>query len=328
MYLLGKIKELRNNKYFVKYAKNTFWLIADNATKLIVGLLVGVWVARHLGPEDFGIYSYAISIVAIFGGIATLGLDNIVVRELVDKKECREKTLATAYVLKCLGATLSLLLFFIVLFCFDFSTETREISIIMAFSIVFQTLNVIKLYFQSIVKIKYFVISSVLSVVISGSVKVYLILSDAPLISFAKAFLFESFLLSAFLVVLYRIKSDTKTKKYFLDLNLAKSLMNDSWPLIFAAIASVVKLKLGHVMLGNLGTYEEVGYYSAALRISELWFLIPVLLGTSIYPALIKANKNGVVDLRDKVILITRAMLLFALPFAIVVSVLSKFIIV
>ncbi|ODP99255.1 flippase [Salinivibrio sp. DV] len=328
MLLLRKINELRNNKIFFKYAKNTVWLIADNATKLIVGLFVGVWVARHLGPEDFGIYSYAISFVAIFSGVATLGLDNIVVRELVDKEECREKIIATTYILKCLGAAFSLLLLFSILFYFDFSANTREISIIMAFSIAFQTLNVIKLYFQSVVKIKYFVISSVLSIVISGCVKIYLILSNAPLESFAKAFLLESFLLSGFLVVLYRLKSETKTKNYLFDLNLAKALMSDSWPLIFAAIASVVKLKLGHVMLGNLGTYEEVGYYSAALRISELWFLIPVLLGTSIYPALIKANKNGVDNLRDKVILITRTMLFFAVPFAIIVSFLSKFIIV
>ncbi|WP_219079242.1 polysaccharide biosynthesis C-terminal domain-containing protein [Vibrio parahaemolyticus] len=66
----------------------------------------------------------------------------------------------------------------------------------------------------------------------------------------------------------------------------------------------------------------------AALRISELWFLIPVLLGSSIYPALIKARKGGPDMLKARVLLITRVMLAFAVPFAILVSVISEFLMV
>ncbi|MBE3679308.1 oligosaccharide flippase family protein [Vibrio parahaemolyticus] len=86
MKLVEKINDLKNNTSVMKYLRNTSWLLIDNALKLIVGLFIGAWVARHLGPEEFGIYSYAISFVAMFGGVATLGLDSIVVRELVKKR--------------------------------------------------------------------------------------------------------------------------------------------------------------------------------------------------------------------------------------------------
>ena len=67
----------------MKYFKNTSWLFAEKILRMVVGLLVGVWVARYLGPEQFGLLSYALSFVGLFSIVATFGLDEIVVRELV-----------------------------------------------------------------------------------------------------------------------------------------------------------------------------------------------------------------------------------------------------
>src|SRR5438132_9740832 len=62
---------------------NLGWLMADRILRLGVGLIVGIWVARYLGPERFGIYNYAIAFVAMFSVLATLGLESIVVRDMV-----------------------------------------------------------------------------------------------------------------------------------------------------------------------------------------------------------------------------------------------------
>ena len=51
--------------------------------RMIVGLFVGIWVARYLGPEQFGLFSYAQSFVGLFTAFPTLGLDGIAVLELV-----------------------------------------------------------------------------------------------------------------------------------------------------------------------------------------------------------------------------------------------------
>ncbi|MGR5208773.1 flippase [Vibrio sp. PNB23_22_7] len=324
MKLIEKIKHLTSNANIMKYIRNTSWLLADNALKLFVGLFIGAWVARHLGPENFGIYSYALSFVAMFGGIATLGLDSIVIRELVKREDSTGEILATTFILKFIGACIAFLLLGVSLLVFNISNKINVISLVMGGAFCFQTFNVIRLYFQSIVKSKYFVISNMLSVIISAIIKVYLILSNAPLIDFAKVFLFDSFSLSILLVYFFIKKKESKIVNYAFSQTLAKELLQDSWPLIFAAVASVIKLKLGHVMLGSLGSFEDVGYYAAALRISELWFLIPVILGSSIYPALIKARKDSPKMLRNRVLLITKLMLAFAIPFAILVSVLSE----
>ena len=81
--ILTKLKDLKNHEGFLKYLKNTSWLFGEKILRIVVGLFVGIWVARYLGPEQFGLFSYAQSFVGLFTAIATLGLDGIVVRELV-----------------------------------------------------------------------------------------------------------------------------------------------------------------------------------------------------------------------------------------------------
>ena len=81
--MIAKLKSLKNHQGFLKYFKNTSWLFAEKVFRMVVGLLVGIWVARYLGPEQFGILRYSQSFVALFTSIATLGLNAIVVRELV-----------------------------------------------------------------------------------------------------------------------------------------------------------------------------------------------------------------------------------------------------
>ena len=89
--MISKIKSLQNHQGFMKYFKNTSWLFGEKILRMFVGLFVGIWVARYLGPEQFGLFSYAQSFVGLFTAIATLGLDGIVVRELVKDESRRDK---------------------------------------------------------------------------------------------------------------------------------------------------------------------------------------------------------------------------------------------
>ncbi len=94
--LTSKIQNLRQHSGFMKYFKNSSWLFAEKILRMVVGLFVGVWVARYLGPEQFGLFSYALSFVGLFAAVATLGLHGIVVRELVidENKEKQPKAMS------------------------------------------------------------------------------------------------------------------------------------------------------------------------------------------------------------------------------------------
>ena len=89
---------------------NTAWLFSEKILQLGLGLLVGVWVARYLGPEKFGLFNYAITFVAMFSPFANLGLDGIVVRDVARDPSNKDETLGTAFALKLIGGIVTLIL--------------------------------------------------------------------------------------------------------------------------------------------------------------------------------------------------------------------------
>lgn len=94
---------LKLSEGFKRYFLNTGWLFIGNISRMLASLLVGIWVARYLGPKEFGVLNYASSFVALFSVLTTLGLDGIVVRELVKDSSKSNTILGTAFGLKLLG---------------------------------------------------------------------------------------------------------------------------------------------------------------------------------------------------------------------------------
>ena len=101
---MKNLKLVFSHKGFIRYFKNTSWLFFEKFLRMAVGITVTVWIARYLGPEKFGLFSYAQAFVILFSSIAALGLDSIVVRELVKDERKRDFIIATAFYLKFVSA--------------------------------------------------------------------------------------------------------------------------------------------------------------------------------------------------------------------------------
>src|SRR5258706_14456065 len=89
-----------------KYVENAFWLIFEKCFSLFVGMVVGIYVARYLRPESYGLLNYALSFVSIFSAFSTLGLDQIIVRELAKAPGRKDELLGTGFILKVAGSGL------------------------------------------------------------------------------------------------------------------------------------------------------------------------------------------------------------------------------
>jgi len=290
--MLPKLKQLKNHKGFMKYFKNTSWLFAEKILRMIVGLFVGVWVARYLGPEKYGMLSYAQAFVGIFSAIATLGLNGIVVRELVKYSQKESELLGTAFILKLFGAVLTLLVLYIVIQFTSNDNLTNSLIFIIASATIFQAFNVIDFYFQAKVMSKYVVFANSTSLLLSSIVKIVLILNQAPLIYFAFIVLFDSIVLAiGYIYWYFKIKREFFIKKINFSFDLAKSLLKDSWPLILSGIVISIYMKIDQVMIKEMLDSEAVGNYAVAVRLSEIWYFIPMVITSSLFPAIVNAKK-------------------------------------
>src|ERR1700749_3400087 len=87
---------LRESEAFRRLVGNAAWQLVDKELRLVAGLIVGIWVARYLGPSNFGLMNFAIAFVYLFSPIADIGLQAIVVRDLVRRPLERSRIVASA----------------------------------------------------------------------------------------------------------------------------------------------------------------------------------------------------------------------------------------
>ena len=289
----NKIQKLISHQGVRRYGVNTAWLFGEKILRMIVGLFVGVWVARYLGPKRYGLLSYAMSFVVLFTAISTLGLDGILVRELVKDESRRDELMGTAFLLKLVGAFTMLGLLAIVVNFTSNDNFTNILIFIIASATIFQSFNVIDMYFQSKVLSKYVVYANVISLFISSIVKIVLILYKAPLIAFAWVILFDSCVLACGFAYFFLKYSKFKIQNLKFKKETAVSFLRDSWPLILSGIVVSIYMKIDQVMIKMMIGAEAVGQYAAAVKLSTAWYFIPVAITSSLFPAIINAKKQS-----------------------------------
>jgi PST family polysaccharide transporter len=286
-----KLSFLKSSDKLRKIIANTGWLFADRILRMGVGLFVGVWVARYLGVQQFGVFNYATAFVALFSTLSTLGLDAIVVRSIVREPEKRAEILGTAFWLKLFGGVTAIILAVssIIAVRHDDQLTISLVAILSSVGI-FQAFDTIDLWFQSQVQSKYTVIAKNTAFVITALVKVALISFHAPLIAFAWAGLGEVSLGAIGLIISYRVRGYSPWLWPWSS-PLAKTLLKESWPLILSGLTIMIYMRIDQIMLGQMVGDKAVGLYSAATRISEVWYFIPMAMASSVSPAIYAAKE-------------------------------------
>ncbi len=259
---------------------------------MAVGLFVGVYVARYLGPERFGVLSYAMSVVVLFSALSSLGLNGILVRELVNFPKKRDEFLGTAFILKLAGSGLVLILLSITLYFMGDDRQSNLMIFIIAFGLIFQPFNVIRFYFEANVLAKFIAVSQITSLVVVSVAKLVFIWLGLPLIYFALVVLIESLILAIGLSVVY-FKQKLNIFNWQFSFKVATGLLKDSWPLILSAIAISIYLRIDQVMIKHMLNDEAVGQYAAAVKLSEAWYFIPVVICGSLFPAILNAKTQS-----------------------------------
>ena len=317
--LLLKSREFLSHPGVRRYGSNTAWMFAEQILRMVAGFLVGVWVARYLGPEKFGLFSYALAFVAIFQGIAKLGLDGILVRDLVREPEKATVYLGTAFWLKLFGAVVTLL-FIGLAIQFTGNDATANLYIlIIASGLIFQSFEVIDFYFQSKVLAKYVSICKMVQLALSSLIKIFLILIGADLIWFVMVSLIDMVTLAITLNIAYKYNKNPSFYKYF-DVYVGKRLLKDSWPLILVGMSVVIYERIDQIMLKHMLNDYSVGIYSAAVKVSNVFTFLSPIFAYSFFPALINSRKDSDEKFEKRLIYLYSFVFWFALFLAIVLS--------
>ena len=311
----------------VKVASNAGYLFADRLLRLCVGVLVGVWTARYFGPHTFGIYSFALAFVYLLNPLTTLGLDNIVIRDVVQEPGKAEETLGTAWLLRMAGSVLALVACntAIGLLRPD-DWLTRSLVAVVSLGPLFQTVDTADLWFQSQLQARRSVSARGVAFGVAAALKIGLILLHAPILVFACAGVVEFFLSAAALAVAYTI-SGHRLSGWRFRWGRAGQLLRVSWPLAVSSMAIITYTKIDHVMLGVMLGPDAVGVYAAATRVSELWYFLPMGIASSVFPLLIDVRGRDPVLYRQRMQQLFDGMTILALVIAAPLALLSPLVV-
>jgi PST family polysaccharide transporter len=272
---------------------NSGWLVADRFLRLFIGMPITIWLARYLGPDAYGLLSYAIAFVAIFAAIAAAGMDRIAVRELVRDQAAAGHILATAFVIRL---SLAVIAVFAAVLAANSSKagDPRAfwLVVVIAMGMIFQATDVVDYWNQAQLESKFTVRAKVIAFLMASALRIWLILSGASLLAFAFASLVEISAGALFLVT-YHFRRSAAHGPYRLRMETARHLAKESWPLLIAGLAITLYMRVDVVMLQYMTDAREVGIYASAVRLSEVWYAVPVILASSAYPVILRSRESN-----------------------------------
>jgi PST family polysaccharide transporter len=271
-------------------AKNLSWLFLDRVIKSTLGIAISMWVARYLKPEQFGLLSYASAYVSLFGALATLGLNEVVTRDLILHPKKSDEIISTALLMQLTAGVVSFfLIIFSLIFLKNLSNNIAHFIIILGFGAVFQCGGIFKCYFESKTQSSNAVIAENLVFLLLVAIKILLIVNSAPLEMFVIVAAIESIVVMVGLAGIYILKVGFN---WAANGQLARRMIVESWPIVLSGIAISIYMRIDQVMLGSMIGEKAVGIYASAVRISELMFFFPGIVVASVYPSIIKLQKN------------------------------------
>lgn len=293
------VRRLRLSDTKARIVRNLFWSVLGKVVTLAGSLLVGIIIARYLGPEKYGLMNYVISFVSLFQILALFGLDNIEIREESKSRYSFQTVLGTAFAIKMVMAVVALVLSVATAVLMRQDGYTVMLVAVYALSIIANTFSVCRNYFMAIVQNEYVVKSEILRTVVGVLIKVGLLLADAGLTWFIVAAMADYWILAYGYAMAYRKKVGPMAEWRF-SRECAVYLVRESFPILITSAAVIIYQRIDQVMIGSLIGNADVGYFSVASRIVEIVIYVPTIIVQTVIPVLTRTRERSEDEYRQK----------------------------
>ena len=308
--------------------KNSAWIIADKIYIMIVGVVVTALIARYFGAEQYGVFSYSLSIVTIFTAFSTLGLPVLTVKSLVDKEFSENEIMSSSLILRFIGSVLLMGLALLTITILEPNdTKYTIIVLILSLSMTFKSFEVIDYWLQTYHLAKVSSIIKIISYTLISVLKIGVIVTARNLYIYSMLYTFDALINGIFLLFAY-IMLKKKNFRFKLSKVYMKYILSNSWYLIISGLMISIYMQIDKIMLGVMLTNKvQVGLYSVATQIAQMWFFIPMAIITSMQPVILNAKKTNLLIYKDKMRALYRIITILGVIFGLFIVLFSSLII-
>ncbi len=261
------------------------WLVGERLVRGAVTVVALAAVARHLAPAGFGVLNFANTIVGLAIPLAQLGLDSILVRELVKSPSRTGILLGTSFLIRLVAGVVFAAL---VLGASHVSTVVGAAQPAlgpMSIIIVAQAGEVAECWFRSLVQSRAVVVIRGSVIVLGAGAKLVLVAAGAGLVAFAWVYSVEAVAFVAGLV-LYSRRKEGRAPRWAFDAATARALLREGWGFALAGFLGALAVRVDQIAVTGVLGDRAVGLYFGALRLMELPVLVATATAASLFPSL------------------------------------------
>lgn len=285
-----ELKSIITNFLHKKEVKNAGWLIAGRVIQMVLSFVVGIFAARYLGPSNYGLINYGLAFVTFFSAFCNLGINSILVKEIVNSPNNSGKILGTTCFLRILSSLFSTLLIGIIVWFIDYGEPlTFWVVILCASSLIFQTGEIFNYWFQAQYKSKFSAITSLIAYVATSSYKIFLLVLHMDVRWFAFANTLDCIVYSIIIFYLYKKSGGPKLE---VRLWVGKELLKQSYHFILSSAMIAVYMQTDKLMLKQMLSEAEVGYYSIANNLCNIWVFVLAAIIDSVNPTIFRLYES------------------------------------
>lgn len=288
------LNAIRNSKV----AQNAIWIIAGKVAQSLIGFIVNILTARYLGPTNYGLISYAASIVAFVVPIMNLGFGNILVQEQTNYPEEENKIYGTSILLSLISSLACIVGITVYTFVVDVGEKVTNIVLILySVMLIFQAIELIQYWFQAKFLSKYMSITTLIAYILVALYKIILLTSKASVYFFALSNSLDYFFIAVFLFIIYKKLGG---KHLTFSWKTAKRMFNSSKHYIVSSMMVTIFAQTDKIMIKLMLNKTEVGYYSAAVTCAGLTSFVFSAIIDSMRPSIYAYKKNNNYEAYEK----------------------------
>lgn len=265
-----------------KFAANTLWIIFGRVYQIAINLVVSVLSVRYLGPSNYGLINYAASFSSLFTAFCTLGIDEVMVNELIKKPQKQGKLLGTAIYMRVCSSIFSVLTICLIVYVLNpGETLTLWVTLLYSIGLVMQSMEVIKFFYQQRLMSKVTSLLTVVARTIVSFYKILLLVLNKNVLWFAASNIVDHGIFGILLLLFYhKHKKTGQGLKY--ESSLANELLKKSHHFILSGLMVALYGQMDKIMLKHLMDEAQVGFYSVATTVNNYWpFILTAIIESS-----------------------------------------------
>lgn len=275
-----------------KTVANAGWIIGCRIVQSVLAIIVSMLTARYLGPSNFGLINFAASIVTFVSPIATLGLSNVLVQEIIYSPESEGKILGTSITMSLVSSVFCII--GVVSFSLITNPNEKDTVIVCALyslMLIAQALEIIQYWFQAKLISKYTAVVSVIAYIVISLYKIFLLITGKSVYWFAVSNAIDYFIIGCVLLVIYKIKNNNSKLQFSLD--WAKRLFGKSKYFIISSMMVTIFAQLDKIMLKYMIDDKATGIYSAACACAGMTSFLFLAIIDSMRPTIMGCKKSN-----------------------------------